>query len=75
MATDRWQQVKELLQQAFVLDPEKRAAFLAEAFAKDEYRAAVRRKFARRPSYDPAAKYDPRTINALIYPSAKAPQH
>lgn len=36
---------------------------------KARYRAAVRRKFGRRPSYDPQAKYDPQTINALIYPS------
>ena len=35
MATDRWQQVKDLLQQALELAPEQRAAFLAEAYAKD----------------------------------------
>ena len=31
------------------------------------YRRAVQRHFAARPSYDPTARYDPDTINGLIY--------
>ncbi len=34
---------------------------------KQRYRAAVRKHFARRPSYDPEAEYDPKTINAMVY--------
>jgi len=35
--------------------------------AKNLYRAAVRRHFAGRPSYDPLGVYDPMTINQTVY--------
>lgn len=34
---------------------------------KQVYRQAVQQHFAARPSYDPSARYDPDTINGLIY--------
>ena len=34
---------------------------------KAAYRMAIKDRFATRPSYDPDAQYDPRTVNDLIY--------
>jgi hypothetical protein len=42
-------------------------AFRPSVPDKANYRMAIKNRFARRPSYDPDAQYDPRTVNDLIY--------
>jgi hypothetical protein len=40
---------------------------------KNKYRTATRKRFEGTPSYDPKAKYDPKTINQRLYPNKPRP--